>query len=133
MSCPESATEPQNLAELCFLQEGLLLQCLEAIEACTQTHYKDPSYAPPAVVRLLDDLRAHVDPDAPPPADAKLLAMANAMLLEAIRRYANGWVSCDQSRLVTPEMLHEKWEAHWALLRLVDVEAPGQGREGARG
>ena len=81
---PASETDPKNLLELCSLQEGLLLQCLETIEACIETHYKSPSYAPGSVQRLLDDLHAHVDPDCPPPADPRLLASANAMLHDRI-------------------------------------------------
>ena len=71
---PESASEPKNLEQVCALQEQLLQRCLPVVESVAG--------ASGPALDLLDDLRAHVDPDAPPPADARLLAAANAALLQ---------------------------------------------------
>jgi hypothetical protein len=120
MSFPESATEPKNLDQLCLLQEGLLQRCQEFLDACQIMHYL-PGRAPEDLIRLLDDLRAHVDPDAPPPVDGRLLTLANAHLMDVIKGYADSWEACNKG-LVTPESLRAKWQAHDELLRLAGVE-----------
>jgi hypothetical protein len=84
MSSPESATEPKNLEQLCEMQEALLQRCLPVVESLVD------GFVVPIGTRvhreLLDDLRAHVDPDALPPADVRLLAMANRALSEQVEQ-----------------------------------------------
>lgn len=114
----ESATEPKSLSQLCEMQEGLLQRCLTFLEDCVVFEDAEPTSF---YLRLLDDLRAHVDPDAPPPADAKLLALANGYLHSLIDRYGQAWRAAENAKDLTNEIWNEKHVAHQELLRAAGV------------
>jgi len=66
------------MEQLCALQEQLLQRCMPFVERASQTS----GYA----LELLDDLRAHVDPDAPSPVDVRGLVRCNEILQDQLQR-----------------------------------------------
>ena len=112
MSTPESATEPTQ-QQIFDVMQGVVYRSEAFLSHAEKTlRIELSAYWNKRLDELLDDIRAFMDPDAMPPADARLLAMANAHLHErlSLQRRIGQWQDKTFGSAQTLEGLGHKLE-----------------------